>query len=120
MKNVSMVVLSISNDFTPFPGARYYSDGPFSGQEFYEKYLKVFFVKAITENTKLVVNLDNTAGYASSFLSESFGLLAEEFGIDDVLSRIEIISLQEPDWKNRILNDYIPNAKHRKNKLTHA
>jgi len=109
-----MKTLKISKDFSMYPGARYYTDGPYSGEKFYEECLKGAFYSARQNKERLTVDLDGTAGYASSFLSESFGLLAQEFGIKEVLDNIFIISNEEPDWKNAILTDYLPNSKYRK------
>ncbi len=116
-----MATLKISTEFSPYPGARYYSDGPFSGQAFYMGYLKPAFEEVIENEDILVVDLDDTAGYASSFLSESFGRLAQDFSIETVKAHLKIVSWQEPDWKDRIWNDYIPNASKRKsNELVNA
>ena len=106
--------LKISVDFSEFPGARYYEDGSESGQQFYDTVLKAAYEKSVTEKELLIIDLDGTAGYASSFLSESFGRLAETFGAKNVLRNIQIISKDEPDWKKAILEDYIPNANKRK------
>ena len=108
-----MATLKISKDFTEYPGARYISDGPFSGEAFFNELLREKFEKALRTDVILTVDLDDTAGYASSFLSESFGRLAQEFGKEKVKKYLQIISRQEPDWKDRILNDYIPNASKR-------
>ena len=97
MNSVHMVKIKISNDFSEFPGARYFTDGPNSGQEFYEKCLKPSFESALERQSKIEVNLDDTAGYASSFLSESFGRLAHDFGVEKVLNNLIIVSIQEPD-----------------------
>ena len=43
-----------------------------------------------------MVDLDNTYGYASSFLSESFSRLGKEFGGKRVLSNLEIVSQEDP------------------------
>ena len=109
-----MAILKIRDDFSPFPGARYYTDGPRSGQEFYETCLKRAFQDALDKREKLTVDLDHTAGFGSSFLSESFGRLVEDFGKNTIQRNILIISNVEPDWKDRILNEYIPNALNRK------
>ncbi len=116
MNPVIMATLKISTDFSFFPAARYYSDGPLSGEEFFEKCLNEAFNTALKQKEKLIIDLDGTAGYASSFLSESFGLLSEKYGSQRVLENIEIISHDEPDWKDKILKDYIPNANKRKRK----
>ena len=108
--------LKISEVFSEYPGARYYEDGPDSGQEFFETVLKTAFENSLNAKEKLVVDLDGTAGYASSFLSESFGRLAEMFTVKGVLANLDIISNDEPDWKEAILKDYIPNSGKRKSR----
>ena len=93
-------------DFSTTPGARYRIDGDFSGQEFFEDHLKKAFENSIERNEKLIIELDGTEGYATSFLDEAFGRLAEEFGPKQTISNIEIISNEEPDWIDEI-NSYI-------------
>jgi predicted GNAT family N-acyltransferase len=94
--------LKISSDFSETPGARYYTDGHDSGQEFYDKILQHAFKEALEDNTKLTIDLDGTEGYATSFLDEAFMRLTREFGKDEVLSHINIISTEEPDWVSEI------------------
>jgi phosphomannomutase len=86
-----MITIDISKQFTLTPGARYYTDGPKSGEEFYEKHLKIEFLNALEQNVKLKIILDGTDGYASSFLNEAFSLLGNEFGAEKV-------------WNNLIIN----------------
>lgn len=90
--------------FSITPGARYRSDGNFSGEEFYEEHLKPAFEKAIENKKVLTVDLDGTDGYATSFLDEAFGRLAEEFGPAYVLDRLQLISNEEPDWIEEIIS----------------
>jgi hypothetical protein len=104
-------------DFSKDPGARYPSDGPNSGEEFFTNRLDAAFKTALDNHEKLTVDLDGTSGYASSFLSEAFGLLAEKYGVEITLKNLEIISNEEPDWKIAILTKYIPNANERKKKV---
>lgn len=92
------------SDYSTTPGARYRDDGNFSGEEFYEEHLKKAFESSIERNEKLVVDLDGTEGYATSFLDEAFGRLAEDFSAENVLKRIEIISNEEPDWIEEVKN----------------
>ena len=47
-----MIIIDIPNDFTKTPGWRTYDDGPFSGQEFYDKLLKKGFEDALAQNKK--------------------------------------------------------------------
>tara|TARA_R100000935_G_C2818782_1_gene158635 strand:- start:86 stop:472 length:387 start_codon:yes stop_codon:yes gene_type:complete len=100
-------------DFTEYPGPRYKEQGPDSGEEFYDKILKPYFTKILkdcNDNTKYIlqINLDNTAGYASSFLDEAFGNLSYDFGDQSVIDHLDIISTEEPDWIDIIKNQTIP------------
>jgi hypothetical protein len=99
----------IAKDFSPTPGARYYTDGPFSGEEFYDKLLSVKFNEALESGRKLVVDLDGTEGYATSFLDEAFRRLAKHFSINTVMQNLEIISTEEPDWREEVFS-YIEGA----------
>ncbi len=58
----------------------------------------------MSNNDKLIIDLDNTGGYASSFLDEAFGNLVFDFTLEKVKDKIEIISIQEPHWKDMILD----------------
>ncbi len=89
-------------EFSITPGARYKTDGKFSGEQFYEERLKQAFIDSQEAGEKLVIDLDGTEGYATSFLDEAFGRLAEEFGVKRVLDGIEIVSNEEPDWIDEI------------------
>lgn len=86
----------ISTDFTDAPGARYKTDGAKSGEEFYELILKSKYEAALAKKGKLFIDLDNTWGYASSFISETFGRLAREYGQENVLKNLELKSEDEP------------------------
>ncbi|MCI3937067.1 STAS-like domain-containing protein [Chryseobacterium aahli] len=103
-------------DFTEYPDARYIEHDSFSGEEFYYEYIKPNFEKAVSENKYLVVDLDDTAGYASSFLDEAFGNLVYDFSIDIIKLKLKIISNQEPDWIDLILEDIIDIWKEKKEK----
>ncbi len=102
--------IKISKDFSPTPGARYYKDGPFSGEEFFDKLLSVKFKSAIENNSKLTIDLDGTEGYATSFLDEAFRRLAELNKPQKTWDNILLISVEEPDWideiKSYIFGDY--------------
>ncbi len=112
-----MKTISILNDFSEFPGLRHCNISANSGEEFYHDVLNREFRNAYIENHKLTINLDNTAGYASSFLDEAFGNLVYDFSLDIVKNHIVIISDQEPHWKDMIENQtYIQWEDRRKNK----
>lgn len=99
-------------DFTEYPGPRYKEQGPHSGELFYEEILKPNFEiiqKRSKDNVHMIlqINLDNTAGYASSFLDEAFGNLAYDYGKQFVIAHLDIISNEEPDWIDIIKNQTI-------------
>ena len=96
--------ISVLNDFSEFPGLRHCNISDKSGEEFYHSVLNHAFKQACEKNEKLVVYLDDTAGYASSFLDEAFGNLVYDFSLSIVKKHIEIISVQEPHWKTLIEN----------------
>jgi hypothetical protein len=58
----------IATDFSDAPGARYRADGPKSGEEFLEDLLRPKFKAALAAGGLLLVDLDGTWGYASSFI----------------------------------------------------
>ena len=101
-----MIEIKILTDFTFAPGARDYDDGKDSGQEFYEKLLKSKYEEAIEKNVQLKIDLDGVEGYPSSFLSESFGLLGNEFGAQQVWEKLIIVSNEVPMYIKKI-NKYI-------------
>ena len=97
-----MVEINIAKDFTQTPGYRTYEDGPFSGQEFYDKILKRKFIDAHTHGDKLKIILDGTNGYTSSFLNEAFILLGKEFGANTVWNNLIIISNEVPKYIHKV------------------
>lgn len=88
----------IYKDFSEYPGLRNCDLSENSGEEFYHKTLNEMFYKSMKEGRKLVINLDNTGGFASSFLDEAFGNLVYDYTLEKVEKYIEIISEEEPHW----------------------
>lgn len=103
------VVINIATDFTKTPGARYYSDGPYSGQQFREEKLKEYF-KDPDDERVVTVDLDGVKGYAPSFLEESFGGLVRRYGRDRVKRKIKIITSKFHFFKAKA-EQYIEDAK---------
>ena len=99
--------IDISNDFSKFPGPRYETLGPNSGQLFRESKL----LPALIKHEKVTVNLDGTKGYGSSFLEESFGGLVRSGKIskDDISKKLSLVSNEEPELIDEIL-EYIEEA----------
>lgn len=109
-----MRTISVLEHFSEFPALRHCNISDESGEKFYHKVLNKAFKEAYENDDKLTVNLDATAGYASSFLDEAFGNLVYDFTLDVVKSRIEIVSIQEPHWKEMILIQTFPQWEERR------
>lgn len=92
-------------DFSDSPGARYKSDGPFSGQEFLEKLLEPKFNQAVEGNYILTIDLDGVWGYPSSFVSGSFGKLSLKHGGEKILKHIHFKSEQSTFRVEKIINE---------------
>lgn len=67
-------VIKVGQDFHYAPAGRSTNDGPFSGEAFRKRIL----VPALKASDSVVVELDDTEGYGSSFLEEAFGGLVRE------------------------------------------
>jgi hypothetical protein len=61
--------INIARDFSTKPVGRYRNDGPHTGEAFREDLL----IPALETGGDVVVVLDGTEGYPSSFLEEAFG-----------------------------------------------
>lgn len=89
-------------DFTTTPGARYRTDGPFSGQEFREDYLVPALKDALDKGAMLEVNLDHAVGFGTSFLEEAFGGLQRAFPDIDVVHHLRVICRDEPEVEDDV------------------
>ncbi len=97
-----MIEINIAKDFTKEPGARNYSDGPYSGEQFFIELLMPKYKEAKDKKVKLKVILDGTEGFASSFLNEAFIRLGSEFGPDEVWDTLVIISNEIPKYIKKV------------------
>lgn len=95
-------IIKYIKDFSLRPGPRYIIQGDFSGELFYNDYLKEWFEEANRSNMVLEVVLDGTDGYLTSFIDESFGRLVYDFGLNEVQHRLRVISELEPEWLTRL------------------
>jgi len=82
----------IASDFSDTLGARYRKDGPHSAEEFLENHLEPKFIKAMSGNEKLLIDLDGVWGYPSSFVSGTFGILSMKYSAETVLDVLEFKS----------------------------
>jgi len=114
-----MKTISVLESFSEFPALRHCNISDKSGEEFYHTVLNKEFKEQFEKKEKLIVNLDNTAGYASSFLDEAFGNLVFDFKLENVKKYVEVISMQEPHWKSMIENETYPQWEERRTKNQH-
>lgn len=94
--------IDIPGDFSPRPGARFRSQGPDSGEQFYEEWLYPKYLASVEADEKLEVYFDGALGYPPSFLDESFGRLAREYGIETVCDRLVLHYSSDPRGTDRI------------------
>ena len=106
------IIISIAKDFSKTPGPRNPDEGDFSGEIFLASILKPQFEKAFQNKLRLIIDLDGTEGYATSFLEASFGGLARIYPEKDVLDTIEFITRDEPFLKEEI-EGYIKEARNK-------
>lgn len=92
-------------DTFKYPGARYKSDGPESGEEFRETILEPIFIKVLEDNSKLLIDLDGAPGYAASFLDEAFGVLGRKHG-NKFTDLVEFKCDDDP-WLIDDINEYM-------------
>lgn len=90
--------MSIAESFSKTPGSRYRSEGVFSGEQFRTDLLFPALQRAIDEKGKLLVDLDGTAGYGTSFLEEAFGGLVRihRLTYKQVKAHLDFVSTEEP------------------------
>ncbi|WP_219927027.1 STAS-like domain-containing protein [Siccibacter turicensis] len=91
-------------DRYPCPGPRYKKLGSASGEDFRD-----WIEQELAASTGLIIDLDGTEGYGSSFLEESFGGLIRKGYDIDVIRGIELKSEEEPELIDEI-KEYIEDA----------
>lgn len=105
--------LKVLTDYTENPGPRYIDQAPYSGEHFYISLLNKTFAECLKAGDTLLVDLDGTSGYPSSFLDESFGELVYDFGLDVVLEKVTIVSLRKK-WKRMVETETYPEWEQRR------
>ena len=105
------LVINIAKDYSRCPGARYESEGDYSGEKFRQDLLLPKLKEALRSGVKLEVVLDGSSGYSTSFIEESFGGLIRSDGLSlqEVKDNIIIISDEDPSYIDDI-NDYWKHA----------
>lgn len=107
--------LSVAEKFSVTPGPRRRVEGKYSGEEFRETRLRDAVREAIARREILVVVLDGTAGYGTSFLEEAFGGLIRNDGIplSDLHKWVRLESTEEPDLLREV-EEYMLEAEQKK------
>lgn len=98
--------LHIAKEFSRTPGPRHISEGDHSGELFRTTVLLPWLRNAISKNEVLIVDLDKTSGFGTSFLEEAFGGLIriDGYRLAELQKSIKLISEEEPEWLEEIAN----------------
>jgi hypothetical protein len=107
-----MIMISIADQFSKTPGHRSPDDGPDSGEEFLANILRPAYEESCVKRAQILVDLDGTAGYATSFLEAAFGGLAREQPVEDVKKTLRFKSDDEPYLIDEIAG-YIRDARNK-------
>ncbi len=109
-KQMDKITIKIAYDYTTTPGVRESEEGDYSGEEFLSRILLPKFKQALSEKKKVFIDLDDTAGYATSFLEAAFGGLVREYkDWKIVLANLEFKSKDDPFLEGDI-TEYIKEA----------
>lgn len=101
-----MFTVNVAKDFTRFPTGRFKKNGETSGEAFRERFLE----ERLRRGECVVVELDGTIGYGSSFLDEAFGGLIRTLRITPTKLR-DILKLESMDSVLLDeINEYIDDA----------
>lgn len=103
------IMIKVATDFSETPGARFTTQGDYTGQEFRRTILIPAVKEAKETGEKIVIDLDGTYGYPPSFLEEAFGGLVREFPDEDFSNMFEFITFDEPSLVEKIAK-YIKNG----------
>ncbi len=103
LEKTNRLIINIAQDFSELTGPRFRKNGNYSGEEFYEDILCPKF-KALKDGEKLTINFDGTYGYLPSFLEQSFGELARDFGKEKVMDKLVFVSEEEPGLIEEIMS----------------
>lgn len=110
-----MKKIKISEDFSKTPGGRLIIEGDYSGEEFREKILLPKFEEAEKNKEELLIDFNDTYGFATSFLEEAFGGLVRKYNKENVLKVIKIKS-DDDETVPLLINKYVKAAEDKKRK----
>lgn len=92
MKEIKLV-----ENFSDCPGGRFAGDGEFSGEQFREELLR----PALSDEGRVIVDLNGAFTIPPSFLDEAFGVIVEEIGVEAFRRKFEIRLDDDPaaEWE---------------------
>lgn len=104
---MNQVVISVA-DFSRLPGSRHRKDGDNSADEFFEDYIEKPLQKVVNNRHSkehILLDLDGTLGYASSFVSQlavrALGICSNKRKLKKIIS---IKSLEDPSQEEGFWN----------------
>ena len=102
-------IIKICRDYSETLGARYISDGEFSGEDFRKTVLFPLYSEVKKSGDRIIVDLDGGYGNPVSFVEEAFGGLARELGSAAVLSVLDVDNFISHDVPSLIeeIKEYI-------------
>lgn len=101
-----MQKINIAKDFTRFPSGRYKKNGETSGEAFRERFLE----EPVANKRHVVIELDGTIGYGSSFLEEAFGGLVRKLKLSAEEVRNVLTLVSQDDSLIDEIQGYIEDA----------
>ena len=96
------VTLHIAKDFSRTPGARLRKEGAHSAEQFRDELLIPRVREAMNSDSKLLIDLDGTAGYAACFLEEAFGGLVRKHPDWRPIRFMKFKSVEQPELVEEI------------------
>lgn len=113
MDNLTLI---IAKEYTKTPGPRNEREGSFSGEVFRKDILSPKLNSAIGMNKALLVDLDGTAGYGTSFLEEAFGGLIRNEGLTlQQVKKYLVLKSEEEPYLIEDINNYLVDASNEQN-----
>ena len=102
---MTSVNVSVAKDFSRFPGPRFVRQGKNSGEKFRDDLL----LPQLEAGRTVVVDLDGTLGYGSSFIEEAFGGLLRRGQTAEALRHRLIVKTSDASLLEEIVG-YIEDA----------
>lgn len=100
------VQINIANDFSDVPAGRHRQDGPYSGEGFRVSFLE----PNLKRSYKVILHLDDTEGYGSSFLEEAFGGLVRENNFERKFLEENLVLISEDKILVEEIKSYLAEA----------